>query len=101
MGFLLEYIPGKTLRDRLLDSPPESLRRKWFDQIKATLECIHKTGAEWGDVKPDNVMINAGEDAVVIDFGGGYTPEYLPRELRDTQQGDLMALERIKEEMGI
>ncbi|KAF4463007.1 kinase-like domain [Fusarium albosuccineum] len=100
MGFLLEYIHGKTLRSRSQDAS-EALRRKWMDQVEATVRQLHEIGIVWGDVKPDNVMIDSDEEAVVIDFGGGYTPEYIPQELQQTAQGDLIGLEHMRASMGI
>lgn len=44
-------------------------------------------------------MINQNGDAVIIDFGGGFRPEYIPKHLMETIDGDLMGLERLKEEL--
>lgn len=100
MGLLMEYIDGKTLRDRSRDAP-EALKKKWIDQVEATLRRLHEVGIVWGDVKPDNVMIDASEDAVLVDFGGGYTPEYIPHELQQTAQGDLIGLDHMRAAMGV
>ena len=62
---------------------------------------LHDCGILWGDVKPDNVIVNADEDAVVVDFGGGYTPEYIAPELQQTMQGDLVGLDHMAKTMGI
>ncbi|KAM6511302.1 hypothetical protein FALCPG4_016304 [Fusarium falciforme] len=89
MGLLMEYIDGKTLRERPRGAP-DVLKTKWIDQVEATLRRLHEVGIVWGDVKPDNAMIDVSEDAVLVDFGGGYTPEYIPHELQQTLQGDLI-----------
>jgi hypothetical protein len=52
-------------------------------------------------VKPDNVIINPHEDAVVVVFGGGYTPEYIPEERQQTAQGDLLGLDHMRAAMGV
>ncbi|RSL52995.1 hypothetical protein CEP54_010638 [Fusarium duplospermum] len=100
MGLLMEYIDGRTLRDRSRDAP-EALKKKWIGQVEATLRRLHEVGIVWGDVKPDNVMIDASEDTVLVDFGGGYTPEYIPHELQQTAQGDLIGLDHMKAAMGV
>ncbi|KAL6355460.1 hypothetical protein LRP88_11050 [Fusarium phalaenopsidis] len=100
MGLLMEYIDGKTLRDRSRDAP-EVLKNKWIDQVEATLRRLHEVGIVWGDVKPDNVMIDVSDDAVLVDFGGGYTPEYIPHELQQTAQGDLIGLDHMRAAMGL
>jgi hypothetical protein len=99
MGFLLEYIDGETLALRM-ESTDMATRTKWMSQIEATVRQLHRVGIVWGDVKPDNVMINADGDAVVVDFGGGYTPEYIKPELQNTAQGDLMGLEHTRVALG-
>ncbi|KAI1749916.1 hypothetical protein F4782DRAFT_549342 [Xylaria castorea] len=99
MGLLLEFIEGESL---LWRSTTEftTTKAKWFSQVKMTVKQLHEAGLVWGDAKLDNVLVNEAGDAVVIDFGGGYTPEYIPRELQDTVEGDLMALKRIATELG-
>lgn len=100
MGLLMEYIDGKTLQYRSKDAP-EVLKKKWIDQIEATLGRLHEIGIVWGDAKPDNAMIDVSEDVVLVDFGGGYTPEYIPHELQQTAQGDLIGLDHIRAAMGV
>jgi hypothetical protein len=100
MGFLLEYVNGDSLQV-LMDSASMATRMKWIGQIEATVERLHEFGIVWGDVKPDNVMIDDKEDAIVVDFGGGYTPDYIPRELQQTAQGDLIGLEHMRAALAI
>ena len=100
MGFLLECIEGDTLAERM-EASPVGMRRKWFRQVQGTVGRLHELGIVWGDVKPDNVMINAEGDAVVVDFGGGYTPEYIEPELQQTLQGDLVALDHMAQVLGL
>ncbi len=100
MGFLLGYIEGDTL-DQQIEAASMATRLKWFRQVQATVGRLHELGVVWGDVKPDNVMINGQGDAVIVDFGGGYTPEYIEPELQQTLQGDLMGLDHMADVMGI
>jgi len=100
MGILLEYIEGDTLAGRM-EAVSVATRLKWLRQVQTTVGRLHELGIVWGDVKPDNIMINAEEDAVVVDFGGGYTPEYIEPELQQTIQGDLVGLDHMAKVMGI
>lgn len=100
MGFLLDYINGQTLGSRI-DGASIELKAKWIDQVEATVRRLHELGIVWGDVKADNVIINEDEDAVVIDFGGGYTPDYIKPELQQTVQGDLLGLDHMRAVMGV
>lgn len=95
MGMLLERIDGKTLHDAMLDSSAAE-RLRWMEQIEDTIKRLHNYGIFWGDVKPDNVMINYSGDAIVIDFGGGCTPEYVEMELLETKEGDLQGLKKLR-----
>ena len=100
MGFLLEYIEGRTLM-LWRDDASASNKIKWICQVRATLQRLHQSGIIWGDVKPDNVIINTEGDAVVVDFGGGYTPRYIEPELQQTMEGDMIGLDHMAEEMGL
>ncbi|KJZ68343.1 hypothetical protein HIM_12265 [Hirsutella minnesotensis 3608] len=95
MGFLLEHIEGETLASRM-DSASIATKRRWIAQVESTLRRLHEINIVWGDVKPDNVIINGDEDAVLIDFGGGYTPAYVNQEFQQTIQGDLIGLDHMK-----
>ncbi|KAH6714133.1 kinase-like domain-containing protein [Leptodontidium sp. MPI-SDFR-AT-0119] len=95
MGMLLERIDGMTLHDAMLDASVAE-RRRWMDQIDETVERLHKYGIVWGDVKPDNVMIGPSGDAILIDFGGGCTLEYVEMELQETKEGDLQGLKKLR-----
>ena len=46
-------------------------------------------------------MINTEGDAIVVDFGGGYCPDYIKPELQQTMQGDMIGLDHMAEEMGV
>lgn len=97
MGFLLEYIEGERLSWQMEKASLEE-RKKWFDQIETTLSRLHDVGIVWGDVKPDNVMVDKEGNAVVVDFGGGYSPDYVEPELEGTPKGDLMGLESMRDQ---
>ncbi|WEW56988.1 hypothetical protein PRK78_002447 [Emydomyces testavorans] len=100
MGLLLSYIDchGTTLCCIDGRNPKYSkLRQKWIDQISHTLQCLHSHKIVWGDAKADNVLIDLNEDAYLIDFGGGYTKDWVEKEKANSIDGDLQGLERIKQ----
>ncbi|CAI7665446.1 unnamed protein product [Penicillium glandicola] len=99
MGLALSYIncDGATLN--CIDGRDPKffeLRQKWVDQISHALENFHSHGIIWGDAKAANVLIDANEDAYLIDFGGGYTKGWVEKEKSNSIEGDLQGLENIK-----
>jgi hypothetical protein len=99
MGILLTYVDCHyvTLACAVEDDTLPSLKRKWLDQITDTLEQLHAAGLVWGDAKPDNVLVDASNDAWIVDFGGGYTMGYVDKELAGTVQGGMQGLGKISE----
>lgn len=95
MGMLIEKIEGGTLSMVMKDSslPQEQI---WMDQIESAVRRLHSHGIAWGDVKPDNVMIESDGNAVIIDFGGGCTHQYVSGDLQETEEGDLQGLKAMK-----
>lgn len=67
---------------------------------RSTAPCWN-SGIIWGDAKPDNVLIDSNQDAWVVDFGGGYTEGWVPKQLAETMEGDRHGLEKIVEFIGI
>lgn len=98
-ALLLSYIQcgRKTLLCASKKGTSRRLKQKWALQITNAVEQLHRAGIVWGDVKPDNVLVDHNEDAWLIDFGGGYTEGWVPRELRGSIQGDSKGLEKIIE----
>ena len=99
MGLLLSYIDcgGATLQCATDDRDPNFLqpRQKWFKQISHTLKHLHSQGIVWGDAKAANVLVDANDDAYLIDFGGGYTQGWVEKEKSNSIEGDLQGLENI------
>jgi eukaryotic-like serine/threonine-protein kinase len=71
MDFLvLEYVPGKTLANRLAAGPlAEKEIAALGMQIAAALEEAHERGIVHRDLKPANIAITARGEAKVLDFG--------------------------------
>jgi serine/threonine protein kinase len=90
---LLEYHPNGTL-EFALQSPqpnPSCPLQKWSLQISLALSRFHERGIAHMDFKPENVVINADDNAVLIDIGGiGVTFEYLAPEMHGVR--DLLSV---------
>ncbi|PYH67415.1 uncharacterized protein BO88DRAFT_427151 [Aspergillus vadensis CBS 113365] len=99
IGILLSLVDcdNRTLSCALHGEVAIAQRRKWEEQITTTVELLHEADIIWGDVKPNNVLIDRNEDAWVIDFGGGYTPGWVEKEHMETIKGDRDGLSKIKD----
>jgi serine/threonine protein kinase/tetratricopeptide (TPR) repeat protein len=71
MDFLvMEYVPGKTLADRLTGGPlPEKEVVALGIQIAAALEEAHERGIVHRDLKPANIAVTEKGRAKILDFG--------------------------------
>ena len=70
--FVMGYVDGETLRERVERAGPLSLRLalKLLQEVAWVLAYAHQRGLVHRDVKPDNIMIErATERALVTDFG--------------------------------
>ncbi|EGY18689.1 uncharacterized protein VDAG_09215 [Verticillium dahliae VdLs.17] len=97
LGMLLTFVEERLPLHRARAFAPSSLRQQWAAQIKDSLAALHKAGLVWGDVKPHNVLIDAEDNAWLIDFGGSYTEGWVDRQEAGTVEGDLHGLARILE----
>ena len=99
-GMLLELIDGVTLEAW---RPPQgevvdpTLKRRWLAQLKEGLAHVHDNHQVWGDAKAANVLIDKRGDAHLIDFGGGYTPGWVPPNKCETHEGDHLGMMKIAE----
>ena len=67
---VMEYVPGKTLADRLAGGRlPEKEIIALGMQIAAALEEAHERGIVHRDLKPANIAISAMGQAKILDFG--------------------------------
>lgn len=110
--YVMEYIAGQTLADRLRSGPlaPEEFGR-FADDLLAGIHAVHRLGVIHRDIKPANIFLHEGR-ALLADFGiaretesgetslttPGHligTPRYMAPEQRDgkevTSQTDLYA----------
>lgn len=66
----MEYIAGDTLASLTRRVLPEKEALNYIQQIGEALNEVHRQGLLHRDVKPDNIMVRAGQyEAVLIDFG--------------------------------
>lgn len=61
-----------------------------IDMTKALYYCHNVIGVIHRDIKPDNIMINHNDEAVLIDFGVSALAEETDQELLDRKMGSYM-----------
>lgn len=68
---VMEYVPGQTLAQWMLDNPEPSLEsvRDIIGQIAKGLQAMHRQEMVHQDVRPHNVMIDAHHRVTLIDLG--------------------------------
>jgi serine/threonine protein kinase/tetratricopeptide (TPR) repeat protein len=68
--FAMEYVPGKTLRDRITEGPlPLKQALPIAEEISEALQVAHEKGMIHRDIKPANIMLMEKGHAKVMDFG--------------------------------
>lgn len=94
-GMLFKYYPGGTIKQsRRRNQEPESWR-KWPLQIARALREIHKRELVHMDLKPSNIVLDAEDNTVIIDFGGQQvTYDWLAPELREKEDVFMCCLEQ-------
>lgn len=77
LGFVIDYIKGRTLGDALASYPtaPDELKYKWSRQLVTTLKYIMSSPLQFhSDLKPDNILIDESsseKNLVFIDLEQG------------------------------
>jgi len=66
----MELVAGKTMRTLLQDGAFEPRRLiRFAAQIAEALEAVHSHGVRHGDVKPENIIVQADDRIKLLDFG--------------------------------
>jgi tRNA A-37 threonylcarbamoyl transferase component Bud32 len=85
-GMIIDYIDdARSLRD--VDSISNEDCERWGEQMLDAITYLHQNKLVWGDAKAANVLIADG-NAVLIDFGGGYTKGWVDPVNHETETGD-------------
>lgn len=68
---VMEHVPGQTLRNWLAQDPPPALARKLalFRQVATAVGFAHQNLIVHRDLTPGNVLVDAADQAKLIDFG--------------------------------
>jgi tRNA A-37 threonylcarbamoyl transferase component Bud32 len=85
---VMEYVPGRNLRQRLREGPlPPREAAGIVARLAATLERVHRLGACHRDLKPDNVLLDPAGNPRLVDFGLALVDR--PWELAERRAGDV------------
>lgn len=67
---VMEYVDGRLLKDVLASGPVEpGEAARIISQVLTALEYSHRAGVVHRDIKPGNIMLTAGGQVKVMDFG--------------------------------
>lgn len=70
LAIVMEYIEGRTMAQWLAENPPQSERRRVFEELLAALGYLHRRGIIHNDLKPENLLISRTDNSLVlIDLG--------------------------------
>ena len=96
-GLLYEWIDADQALSWAVLEPATTkiMKGKWATQVKETVASLHNLGVIWGDVNAHNVLIDRGQNAVVIGLEGGLTRGWLDEDDYGTMEGDLQGVENI------
>lgn len=69
--FVMNYIPGGTISDRMKHGRPLNPNNisRWGADVCSALAYAHEHGVIHRDLKPDNIMLDRRNRAIVTDFG--------------------------------
>lgn len=78
----MDWVDGEPLSARLPGAPvPPAQVRAWLEHLAGALTALHRAGLRHRDIKPDNLLITAEEQLVLVDLGLPWSAD--PPEDRD------------------
>jgi len=96
IGFLQQNLSGPTpLTHKLRAEISQKKRDEWASEAKQMQDALHAHDIIWGDAKADNLLVDKHDKLWIIDFGGSWTEGWIDPEIKETVQGDDMAMEKI------
>ena len=94
-ALVVPYIDGRDLLS--IRSCTLRQKKKWKTQMLEAVRVLHKHKAIWGDVQPQNVMMQKEtEHELIIDFGGGFDSTRVSKDNYGTEAGDLEGVENLR-----
>lgn len=89
--------PGRTILhpDFWMPNPSPAQKGKWGAQVQATLQILHQNGIVWGEVLPQNVMVDDNDNAYVTGFGESWSIDYVDWDKFQTFEGDWQGFRNI------
>ena len=71
VGLVMEWLEGKTLKDRILQEGPQEWRQlvRWVIEACSGLEAAHRQSIIHRDIKSSNLMITNDNKLKILDFG--------------------------------
>jgi serine/threonine protein kinase len=67
--YTMKYVQGKTLTEYLSDDPPLPDRLRLVQQVCQAVAFAHSRNVVHRDLKPDNIMVGAFGEVLVMDWG--------------------------------
>ena len=69
--YVMDFLPGGSLADKVKTKGPlpEMKAEEYIRQVADALSYIHSRNTVHLDVKPSNILLNAKDEAVLVDFG--------------------------------
>lgn len=96
IGFLQQNIDSPTpLTTKFRADVPHKKRIAWSSEAERMKNTLHQHDIIWGDAKADNFLVDTHDKLWIIDFGGSWTEGWIDPEIKETAQGDDMAMEKI------